>query len=318
MGRGPTARPLSILLLISLLLTLACAQRTVTPHEGFADVPGGRVWYRVLGSGSRTPLLMVHGGPGAGSCSFTDLAERLSADRPVVLYDQLGSGRSERPSDPSLWNVGRFVDELTALRTALDLKRVHLFGHSWGGAVVAEYMLTADPEGVQSVIFAGPLLSTRRWIADANALLTQLPEDVQRTIAVNERQGTTQSPEYQKATEVFYSRFLFHHQPAPKRNPVCALNQTVYEQMWGTSEFYATGSLRNYDRVDRLPEIRVPVLFAVGEFDEVRVETAADFTRRIAGARMEVIGNAGHVAMVDEPHQYEEMLRRFLKSVPSR
>jgi len=140
-------------------------------EEGFVDVPGGRAWYRIIGAGSRPPLLLVHGGPGAGSCYFSNLSH-LSDERPVIVYDQLGSGRSDRPSDPSLWHLDRFVQELAAIRKALKLERIHLLGHSWGAAVVAEHLLTGKPGGIQSVIFAGPLLSTPRWIADANVLLT--------------------------------------------------------------------------------------------------------------------------------------------------
>ena len=78
--------------LLLAVLNVACARGALQPSEGFVSVPGGRVWYRIVGSGSRTPLLLVHGGPGAGSCYFTDLT-KLADERPVILYDQLGSGR---------------------------------------------------------------------------------------------------------------------------------------------------------------------------------------------------------------------------------
>jgi len=111
------------------------------------------------------------------------------------VYDQLGSGRSDRPSDPSLWRIDRFVEELAAIRKTLKLDRIHVLGHSWGAALVAEYLLNSKPAGIQSVIFAGPLLSTPRWIADARVLLTELHETVQQVIATHEQAGTTKSPE---------------------------------------------------------------------------------------------------------------------------
>jgi proline iminopeptidase len=52
---------------------------------------------------------------------------------------------------------------------------LHLVGHSWGAAVALEYLLTGDRTGVRSVTFVGPLLSTSRWIEDANSLVTMLP-----------------------------------------------------------------------------------------------------------------------------------------------
>ncbi|WP_299656882.1 alpha/beta fold hydrolase [uncultured Jannaschia sp.] len=101
-------------------------------REGFADVSGGRVWWRISGSGSRTPLLLLHGGPGAGHDYLEPLAS-LAVDRPIIFYDQLGCGRSDKPDDPSLWRMERFVAEIDALRRALNLERVGLYGHSWGG-----------------------------------------------------------------------------------------------------------------------------------------------------------------------------------------
>jgi proline iminopeptidase len=207
-----------------------------------------------------------------------------------------------------------FVEELAAVRKTLKLDRIHLLGHSWGAALVAEYLLTSKPAGIESVIFAGPLLSTSRWIADANMLLTELPEAVQQVIAKHEQQGTTNSPEYQEATEVFYSRFLYRHQPAPTF-PECPINQAVYEQMWGPTEFHATGNLREFDRVNRLSEVRAPVLFIVGRFDEARVQTVSDFQQLITGSKLHVVEDAGHMAMVDEPERYAQALRSFLQKV---
>ena len=298
------------------VLGAACGREAIQSGEGFVSVPGGRVWYRVVGSGPRTPLLLVHGGPGAGSCYFSALA-KLADERPVIVYDQLGSGRSDHPSDPSLWRIDRFVDELAALRTALKLDRVHLLGHSWGGALVAEYLVQRKPAGIASVMFAGPLLSTPRWIADANVLLTELPDTVQQSITRHEREGTTNSPEYREATELFYSRFLYHHQPAPSF-PECPLNEAVYQQMWGPSEFHATGNLKEFDRVGRLSEIHEPVLFIVGRFDEARVQTVTDFQTLIPGSKLEVVEGAGHMAMVDEPERYTQALRDFLQQVEAK
>src|SRR5262249_9694211 len=99
--------------------------------EGFIQVPGGRVWYRIVGSGNATPLLTIHGGPGMPSDYLRPL-ELLADERPVIFYDQLGCGKSDRPKDPSLWREDRFVEELATVRKALGLSEVHIYAHSWG------------------------------------------------------------------------------------------------------------------------------------------------------------------------------------------
>ena len=142
--------------------------------QGRLDVPGGRVWYRRLGSGDATPLLMLHGGPGAGSDYIAPLGEALAADRPVVFWDQLGCGRSDAPDDTSLWTLDRFVAEVDAVRDALGLDRIHLFGQSWGGWLAIEYM-TRGTTGVERLVLASTSASTREFTDAARLLIEGLP-----------------------------------------------------------------------------------------------------------------------------------------------
>jgi proline iminopeptidase len=296
---------------------VACGNAQAAPAEGFLDVPGGRVWYRVVGTGRGTPLLVLHGGPGGRSGRLVGLAA-LGDERPVVFYDQLGCGHSKAPDDPKLWTVDRYVAELAAVRAALGLRRVHLFGHSWGSTLALEYLLNQRPAGVQSVIFAGPLVSTPRWVADARRLKATLPAAVRAVLDQHEAAGTTDSPQYEKAGEEFNRRF-FQRQPNPAAvTAACAgtkLNRALYEYMWGPSEFYVTGTLKNYDRTARLGELRLPTLFIVGRFDEAMPETVAEFQRRVPGAKLVVVEGAGHAAMIDAPKEYVARLREFLHAV---
>ncbi len=57
--------------------------------------------------------------------------------------DRHPRGRSDIPNDNSLWTIGRFCDEIDALRAALGLTNVILLGHSWGGWLAIEYMTRA-------------------------------------------------------------------------------------------------------------------------------------------------------------------------------
>ena len=83
-------------------------------------------------TGSGTPLLLVHGGPGV-PCGYVYEAHAHYAGEgfEVVSWDQLGCGRSDRPDDPSLWNVARFVDEVEEVRRQLGWDRFILMGNSW-------------------------------------------------------------------------------------------------------------------------------------------------------------------------------------------
>src|SRR5215472_8509562 len=164
-------------LIVVTVLSGGCRRTGLQPGEGYVNVQGGRIWYRIVGSGTHTPLLLLHGGPGAPSYYLNPLAV-LADERPVIFYDQLGAGRSDKPTDISLWRVERFVQELSELRRALGLTQVHILGHSWGTMLALDYMMT-KPTGVRSLILASPALSMNRWIEDAATLKKTLPESIQ-------------------------------------------------------------------------------------------------------------------------------------------
>jgi proline iminopeptidase len=305
------------LILAAVLSVSGCADRTpeIAP-EGFVSVPGGRVFYRIIGGGSKTPLLLLHGGPGGRSCVFSVLDE-LASDRRVILYDQLGSGRSDRPGDLALWRTDRFVEELDAVRKSLGLDEVHILGHSWGGTLATEYLLTKGQQGVRSAILSSPLISTPRWLADTRRLRLTLPEPVQTTLSKCEAVETADDPACVAANDVFEEHFVRGAQALPAI-PECegvSGGDEVYRHMWGAGEFTSTGLLRDYDRSDRLGELKLPVLFLAGRHDEAAPDTIADFQRRVPGARMHVLENSAHATYRTETAEYVRLVRAFLEEV---
>ncbi|MBM3818939.1 MAG: alpha/beta fold hydrolase [Acidimicrobiia bacterium] len=297
----------------ALAVAVGCAPRQLAPRQGFIPVTGGRVWYEVVaGPGSGVPVMVLHGGPGGSTCSMAALAE-LSGDRPVVFYDQLGGGRSEQPADLSLWRLERFVEELDRVRGTLRLSRVHLLGHSWGAYLAAAYLKRYGTGGIASVTFSSPLLSSPKWTEDAERLKRTLPEDIQKIIRDHEAAGTTESPAYQKAMDVFYERYVYGG-PRPVV-PQCRGvrgGSVVYNTMWGPSEFTALGNLKDVDATPGLPRLRIPVLFLAGRFDEATPETVAGFQRLVPGSRMVVFEKSAHGSFHTERERYLQTVREFL------
>lgn len=266
-------------------------------------------------------MLVIHGGPGASSCAYPTTLSDVASTRPVVTYDQLGSGNSDRmPSVERDGVLSRFVDEVVALREELGLDEVHLVGHSWGAAVALEYLLTANPKGVRSVTFVGPLLSTPRWLEDAERLVETLPPDARAAIAAAKSSGKFDTPEFIAANEVFERQFLVRTPPEQWRLPLCdstpvRFNVALYEHMWGPSELVSTGTLRDYDRIHRQPELRLPAMLLVGEYDEARPNTVTTYQALVPGSVVEVIPGAGHAVNVDAAAEFNVALSRFLRSV---
>lgn len=285
-----------------------------TFEEGMINVPGGKVWYRMAGvEKSNIPVLVIHGGPGAPH-NYMEPLEALADERPVVFYDQLGCGNSERPSDKSLWEVDRFVEELDQVRNTLGLKKVHLVGQSWGTMLIVEYMLRKKPEGVLSIVLSGPYLSTTRWIEDQKALIKLLPQSVQITISKYEKNGNFASPEYQDAMTLFYKKHVCLMNPWPDSlNKAMELFGTdVYEYMWGPSEFTITGTLKNADLCDKLDKIKTPVLFTCGEYDEATPATTFYYQSKLPGSEVHVFKDASHSHILEKPDEYITLVRDFI------
>ncbi len=282
--------------------------------EGYLAVPGGRVWYGISGADQGgIPLLLLHGGPGA-THDYLEPLEALASERPVVFYDQLGGGLSERPEDSSLWTMERFVEELAAVRYTLGLERVHLLGQSWGAMLAVDYLLSRRPAGVMSLIFSGPCLSASRFAADQQAYLRQFPEETQKIIREVEAAGDFQAPAYQEAMLAYYRRHLCRLDPWPE-----CLNRTfermglpVYQQMWGPSEFTITGMLKDYERAGQLKEIRLPALFTCGRFDEATPETTAYYRSCLPGAELAVFEDASHTHHLEKTDEYLAVVGDFL------
>jgi proline-specific peptidase len=285
-------------------------------EEGLIDVPGGRVWYRSVGEGG-VPLLCLHGGPGF-THNYISPLEDLADRRRVILYDQLGCGKSDRPNDTSLWTVPHFVQELVAVREALGLDRLHLLGSSWGGMLAMQYVLDHQPP-LESLILCGSPASMPRWIKECNELRAELPAEEQAILESHEAAGMTACPEYQGALVTFYRRHLCRMDPWPEglERSFAEAGYDVYYTMNGPSEFTVTGNFKDWDVTERLGEIRVPTLIASGRYDEARPAHMEEIHRRIEGSQLVIFEDASHLCFWEKREEFMATINGFLERAES-
>jgi len=304
----------SILLLI---LVFSCQKEI--QKEGYVKVVGGKIWYKIIGEKKGIPLLIIHGGPGSRSCEMIPGYSLLSNERPIIFYDQLGSGNSDRPSDTSLWHLNRFVDEIDSIRSALKLTEVHILGHSWGSTILIEYLIKKNPVGVKSVIFSSPVLSSSIYVKDARLLLSNMSAGIKDTIEKYEKLKKYTANAYLEATDSFYSEHISlkywpYIETADCKN-VRSFNEEVYNHMWGPTEFTTTGNLKNFDRTLELGKITQPILFIAGEYDIARPETVYRFQKIAHNAHAEIIQGAAHWTYIDQPKKVAKTIGKFLTNV---
>ncbi len=294
---------------------------TQPAQEGRIPFHDYHTWYRVVGDHEepgKLPLLALHGGPGATHDYLESLEAMAATGRRVIFYDQLGCGQSATPSNPSLWTVGLYVEEVNAVRAALGLDRVHILGQSWGGMLGMEYALTR-PAGLASLTIADSPASMTQWVAEANRLRAELPPDVQQTLLAHEATGTTDSPEYVAAMDVFYRRHVCRVEPMPeyvaRAFANIDANPEVYHTMNGPSEFHVIGTLKDWDITDRLGEIHVPALVISGRYDEATPAIAETVHRGIPGSEWVLFEQSSHMPHAEEPERFMQVLDDFLTRV---
>ena len=165
-----------------------------------------------------------------------------------------------------------------------------------------------------SLVLSGPLLSTSRWIEDQNAYISELPKNIQETIRKCEDSGEFSSQEYQDAMMEYYKMHVCRLAQWPDclNRTFEIINFPLYEYMWGPSEFTVTGVLKNYERIDRLKEIAVPVLFTCGAYDEATPETTQYYKDHLQGSQMYIFDDASHEHHLEKPQEYVQIIRNFL------
>ena len=294
----------------------------VEVREGHAPFREYRTWYRVTGdlAGGKPPLLVLHGGPGC-THDYVDSIKGLAGNgRAVVHYDQIGNGRSThlRDKGPEFWQPPLFVDELNNLLSHLGVaSSFHILGQSWGGMLAAEHAVLR-PKGLKALVIADSPASMETWVSEANKLREALPPEVQATLLKHEKAGTTSSPEYVKATRVFYDRHVCRVNPWPPEvaRTFAALEEdpTVYLTMNGPSEFHTIGTLKHWTIVDRLHLIQAPTLLISGKYDEATPACVQPFADRIKNVRWVKFENSSHMPHVEETERYLKVVGDFLSA----
>jgi L-proline amide hydrolase len=286
------------------------------------DGEEAHTWYRVTGelrpddTSAPAPLVVLHGGPGATHDYLLSLAD-LGEARAVIHYDQIGNGRSTHYPDrgAEFWTPELFVRELHNLVDALGIaERHHVLGQSWGGFLAQEYALT-QPPGLCALVLADTAAAFPDFVAEANRLRAELPQEVEATLRRHEEAGTTDDPEYMEACLVFYGRHVCRIEWPPEvaaafewieRDP------TVYHTMNGPSEFHVVGSIKDWQAKDRLGEIRVPTLLVSGRHDEATPALQQVLLEGIAGSEWVCFEDSSHMPHVEEREQYMQVVGDWL------
>jgi proline iminopeptidase len=287
------------------------------------ETPHGthRVWTKRVGNNPTVKLLLLHGGPGATHEYFECFDSFLpGAGVEYYYYDQLGSPYSDQPSEPALWDLDRFVDEVEQVRVALglDAGSFFLLGHSWGGILAIEYALRHQ-EHLKGLVVSNMMASIPAYNAYAQAhLMPELDPADLAEIQEMEATGRHTEPRYEELLAGHYERHVLRMPQAEWPEPVVRsfahINPDIYVPMQGPSELGASGALAEWDRTADLPAITVPTLTIGAAHDTMDPAHMAEMARRVGHGRHLHCPNGSHLAMYDDQQTYLRGLIDFLSA----
>lgn len=288
--------------------------REIQPDERFQiDVDGYRVVAYSFGTGSET-IFCLNGGPGL-PCDYLREAHSCLIDKGyrVIAFDQLGTGASDRPDDPSLWTIGRYVEETETVRKALGLGKVHMLGHSWGGWLAIEYALTYA-QNLKTLILEDTVADMPHLISELERLRAALGPETVSMMQKHEAQGTYNHPEYLAAVTILNYRHVCRlpEWPAPVRRSLDDWNMAPYETMQGPNEFLYIGNLKDWNRLKEMAEFNMPILITTGQHDELTPACAMRMKLAAPHAELHVFPNSSHMPFYEEPQAYFPVLLDFL------
>ncbi len=262
-------------------------------------------------------VLCANGGPGLPCDYLRDSHSCLAAEGyRVVAWDQLGTGASDRPTDPALWTIQRYVEETETVRTALNLGKVHFLGQSWGGWLGIEYALTY-PGSLRSLILENTAGDIPHLVSELNRLRDALGPETVAMMQRHEALGTLAHPEYQAAVTILNYRHVcrLDEWPAPVKRSLDDWNMGPYGTMQGPNEFLYTGNLANWNRIPDMHRIEVPCLITTGQHDELTPACARRMHEALPDSEIQVFPNSSHMPFFEEPGAYYPALLKFLERV---
>lgn len=281
-----------------------------------------RVWTKRTGNNPDLKVLLLHGGPGA-THEYLEACDGYlpAAGVEYYYYDQLGSGHSDQPGEPTLWELDRFVDEVEQVRRALGLDRDNfvLYGQSWGGILAMEYALHHQ-EHLRGLVISNMMASVPAYNTYAeDVLMPEMDQAALAEIKALEDKGETDAPRYM---ELLNAEHYVHHilrmpladWPEPVQRSFARINPAIYVSMQGPSELgIAPGAkLAHWDRSADLASIAVPTLVIAARYDTMdpaHMEMMAD---RLPRGSYLYCPNGSHLAMYDDQATYFNGLVEFL------
>lgn len=320
-------RILTVLFPVSCFAVSPCSGQSADtiqhPHGEFLQLLGKKIWYESAGQGQ--PLVLI---PGAGGSHdyFHPFFAPLEHSFRVIYYDGFGRGNSERAKSPSEYTFERDLDEIEALRKALHLGKIMVYGHSYGGFVAQGYALKY-PDSVSKLIVSNIFTSGEDFQASDDHVNDEIrqffPELWAQITPLRARGLFSSSPEMQQVAGAYFLPMLemfYFYNPQDARLIAPFFNDHNFSaEQWNAvagpdADFKVAGDLGKLDFRSQLSSIKVPFLVVAGRHDGIVLPALSTQFRKYAPqARFVMFEHSGHYPFIEEAPVFLKTVEDFLK-----
>ncbi|MDN6968858.1 alpha/beta fold hydrolase [Oenococcus sp. UCMA 17063] len=278
---------------------------------------GFHLWSHTENSGQISKMIAVHGGPGETHESFETLPLGIP-NTEVTYYDQLGSWYSDQPdfSDPKLakkyLRIEYFVNELEEVRRQLEYDKFILLGYSWGAMIALEYALKY-PNNLDKLVIVG--MSDRESdFTDRmkDEVAKVLSKDEAKYVFTEAKKDELDDPLFNQFMEKFYSDYYSRFSESQTKHAVDTSNIKIANYMMGSNPFHTGGMMSGWNVSDKLAQIKTPTLLLIGDQDMISSKRARATADRLPNGKLEIVPDATHVSLRDNPEYFFQQLNQFL------
>ncbi len=314
--------------MITCLAAIALCQIS---HNGFdisfhgkgqtIETRDGKLYYETVGEGP--VVMLIAGGPGGSHTSFHGYFERLAKSYKVVLFDNIGRGRSDRLKDPKKYTVERDADDIEAIRQHLGVEKIRLIGHSYGGMPAIAYSVKYG-DHLERAVLSDTLHSGEAFQQNIDSCnftsKNQFPEAWDKLMELRKKGVLSAADEYDALYSNNLNGLYWYDQSNGAKmfrsaDPKDGGNGDVYSAMIGEDpEWKVGGTMKRFDPRRAMTKVKVPMLVCVGRYDRVATPKVSwEISRLYPNATLIVFEKSGHRPWVEETEAYFKAVEEFLK-----
>ena len=283
----------------------------MTPQH--LTVNGTRLFADVRGPEHLPPLIVLHGGPGLDHHEFADDLDPLTDSVRLVLLDMRAQGESDRDAPEETWTLEQMAADVGGAARALGAARYAVFGHSYGAFVALQQAVSEPGAAAASIVCCGAASS--RFLEDIPARLGSF-----EPLHLRQQVQDSWASEASVTTETDFARIMAEQMPWHFADPE---DPRIPEYTRRSAGRYAPDVLRKFSAAgyggieveDELGRVASPMLVLAGRHDRTCPPEASEVTAAgVPGAQLHVFEDSGHMPFVEQPGEFLDVVRGFLKS----